>query len=137
MYVSSSSFMYLRISCYCDACLNWSDLRVGVSTLLNTILIFRLVLTLNKHGLKILVLVNTLSGPQFSISQHFDVLSNVTADLGFCVTHSLWRSVSNGCMFLYSSRTILSDKQSEHSFNLQLYKSGICNLKLCITLGSM
>jgi len=27
----------LRISCYCDACLNSSDLRVGVTTLLNTI----------------------------------------------------------------------------------------------------
>ena len=37
MYVSSSSFMYLRISCYCYACLNSSDLRVGVTTLLNTI----------------------------------------------------------------------------------------------------
>ena len=37
MYVSSSSFMYLRISCCCDACLNSSDLRVGVTTLLNTI----------------------------------------------------------------------------------------------------
>jgi len=24
-------FMYLRISCYCDACLNSSDLRVGVT----------------------------------------------------------------------------------------------------------
>ena len=30
-------FMYLRISCYCDACLNSSDLRVGVTTLFNTI----------------------------------------------------------------------------------------------------
>jgi len=29
--------MYLRISCYCDACLNSSDLRVGVTTLLTTI----------------------------------------------------------------------------------------------------
>ena len=37
MYTSSSSFMCLRISCYCDACLNSSDLRVGVTTLLNTI----------------------------------------------------------------------------------------------------
>jgi len=37
MYVSSSSFMYLRIPCYCDACLNSSALRVGVTTLLNTI----------------------------------------------------------------------------------------------------
>jgi len=37
MYVSSSSFMYLRIPCYCDACLNSSALRVGVKTLLNTI----------------------------------------------------------------------------------------------------
>jgi len=37
MYVSSSSFMYLRSPCYCDACLNSSALRVGVKTLLNTI----------------------------------------------------------------------------------------------------
>jgi len=37
MYVSSSFFMYLRIPCYCDACLNSSALRVGVTTLLNTI----------------------------------------------------------------------------------------------------
>jgi len=35
MYVSSSSFMYWRIPCYCDACLNSSALRVGVKTLLN------------------------------------------------------------------------------------------------------
>ena len=37
MYVSSSSFMHLRIPCYCDACLNSSALCVGVGTLLNTI----------------------------------------------------------------------------------------------------
>jgi len=37
MYVSSSSFMYLRFPCYCDACLNSSDLHVGLKTLLNTI----------------------------------------------------------------------------------------------------
>jgi len=36
MNVSSSSFMFLRFPCYCDACLNSSDLRVGVKTLLNT-----------------------------------------------------------------------------------------------------
>ena len=35
MYVSSSSFMYWRIPCYCDASLNSSALRVGVKTLLN------------------------------------------------------------------------------------------------------
>ena len=37
MYASSSSFIYLRIPCYCDACLNSSALRVGVKALLNTI----------------------------------------------------------------------------------------------------
>jgi len=37
MYVSSSSFRYLHIPCYCDACLNSSALRVGVKTLLKTI----------------------------------------------------------------------------------------------------
>ena len=36
-YISSSSFMYLRIPCYSDACLKSSALRVGVKTLLNTI----------------------------------------------------------------------------------------------------
>jgi len=33
MYVSSSSFVYLCIPCYCDACLKSSALRVGVKTL--------------------------------------------------------------------------------------------------------
>jgi len=36
MHVSPSSFMYLCTTCYCDACLNSSALRVGVKTLLNT-----------------------------------------------------------------------------------------------------
>ena len=44
MYVSSSSFMYLRIPCYCDACLNSSLLRVGVKMLLNKIVMIFLVL---------------------------------------------------------------------------------------------
>ena len=39
MYVSSSSFVYLRIACYCDACLNSSALLAGATTLLNTITI--------------------------------------------------------------------------------------------------
>jgi len=38
------------------------------------------------------------------------------AYLVFCMTHSSWRSLSNGCMLLYS-RTMLSDKQSEYSFS--------------------
>ena len=36
MYVSSSSFMYLCIPCYCDACSKPSALRVGVKMLHNT-----------------------------------------------------------------------------------------------------
>jgi len=35
-YISSSSFMYLCIPCYCDACLKSSAMRVGVKTLHNT-----------------------------------------------------------------------------------------------------
>jgi len=42
---------------------------------LYNILIFRLPLALNKHRLKMPVLANTPFGPQFSISQHFDILS--------------------------------------------------------------
>ena len=53
------------------------------------ILIFRLALALSKHELKISVLANTLLGPHFSFSQHFDFLSNVTtAYFVFCMTHS-------------------------------------------------
>jgi len=37
MYVSSSSFMYLCIPCYCDACLKSNALRMRVKTLHNTI----------------------------------------------------------------------------------------------------
>jgi len=63
------------------------------------------------------VLANTLFGPQFSISQHFDFLSNVTAAyLVFCMTQSYWQYLSNGCVFI-SSRTMLIDKQSQHSFS--------------------
>jgi len=46
-----------------------------------------------------------------------NILSNVTAAyLAFGMTHSSWWSLSNGCMFLYS-RTMLSNKQSKHSFS--------------------
>jgi len=36
-YISSSSFMYLCIPCYCDACLKSITLRVGVKTSHNTV----------------------------------------------------------------------------------------------------
>jgi len=39
---------------------------------LYNILIFRLAPALNKHGLKIPVLSNTLFGPRFSFSQQFE-----------------------------------------------------------------
>jgi len=83
---------------------------------LYNILIFRLAVALIGHGLKMPILATSLFGPQFFVSQHFDFLSNVIATcLVFCMTHSYWRSLSNGCMFLCS--TMLSDKQSEHSFS--------------------
>jgi len=34
-YISSCSFTYLRVPCYCDACLKFSALRMGVKTLHN------------------------------------------------------------------------------------------------------
>jgi len=37
-----------------------------------TVLIFHLAIALNKHGLKMPALPNTLFGPQFSFSQHFE-----------------------------------------------------------------
>jgi len=35
--ISSLTFMYLCVFCYCDACLKSSALRVGVKTLYNTL----------------------------------------------------------------------------------------------------
>jgi len=112
--------------------LTWETYKV------NNILIFRHAFAFNKHaGLKMPVLTNAPFGPRFSISQHYDFLCNVTAAcLIFCVTHSSWRSFSNGCMFLYSRKT-LSNKQSEHSLSPTTFKVCLCNLKLCVTLGSM
>jgi len=84
---------------------------------LYNILIFRLAIAFCKHGLKMPVFANTLFGPQCSIRQHFEFLSNVTgACLVFCIIHSSWRSHSNGCMFV-CSRKMLSDKQSDYSFS--------------------
>jgi len=37
MHESSSSFMYLFIPCYCDACLKFSTFHMGVKTLHNAI----------------------------------------------------------------------------------------------------
>jgi len=48
------------------------------------------------------------------------IFSNVTAAyFVFCMSHSSWRSLSNGCMSLYS-RTTLSVKQSEHNCSRHL-----------------
>ena len=82
---------------------------------LYSLLIFRLALDPNEHGLKMTVSATILFGPQFSFIQHFEQC-NCSLYLVFCMTHSSWQSLSNGCMFLYS-RTMLSDKQSEHSFS--------------------
>jgi len=52
------------------------------------------------------VLATTLFGPQFF---SVNTLSNEIAGyLVFCMTHSSWRSLSNGCMFLYKSLSDIS-----------------------------
>jgi len=70
MYVSSSSFMYLRFPCYCDACLNSSVLRVGLKTLLNIIYIkiSRPVLKGIRTILSLLLLIRAVM-PVGSVSQ--------------------------------------------------------------------
>jgi len=52
MYVSSSSFIYFCIRCYCDVCLKSSALRVGVKMLHNTITL-RLMITETESHLSI------------------------------------------------------------------------------------
>jgi len=77
-------------------------------------LIFRLTLALNMHGLKMPVLANTVFGQYFFFSQHFEKrhcsLLRFLYDTQF-LTISYFK-----LLFLYS-RTMLSDKQSEHSFS--------------------
>jgi len=97
--------------------------------------IFRFALALNKHGLKMPVMANTLFGPHFSFSQHFE--QRKRSLLRFFVWHTVLDDLSLDCMFLYN-RTMLSDKQSEHSFSPTIvFKSGLCNLKPCVTIVSM
>jgi len=49
-------------------------------------LIFRFALALTEHGLKMPVLTNTLFGPQFSFSHHFEQ-RNCSLLRFFCMTH--------------------------------------------------
>jgi len=50
------------------------------------VLVFRLALTLNEHGLKMPILTTTLFGPQFSLSQHFEQ-RNCSLPRFFHMTH--------------------------------------------------
>ena len=90
-------------------------------------LIFRL------HSFSVSMGWNCRSWPTHFSAHNFlsvNILSNVTAAyFVFCITHRSWRSLSNSCTFLYS-RTMLSDKQSEHSFRLQPI-----SVRKCIFLG--
>jgi len=56
----------------------------------------------------------------------------------FCMTHSSWRSLSNGYMFSYC-RTMLSNNNLSiaSALLIQLSKSGLFNLKLCVASWSM
>jgi len=99
-------------------------------------LIFRFALVLTKHGLKKPVLTNTLFCSQFSFRQHFEQ-PNCSLLRFFCMTHISGRSLSNSCMLL-CSRTMFSDKHNlSISSAVQYFKSGLCNLKLCVTFVSM
>jgi len=59
---------------------------IKIDPKLHNIQIFRLSLALSKHWLKMPVLANTLFGPEFSFSQHFDFLNNVTVAYTVCCT---------------------------------------------------
>jgi len=87
--------------------------------------------TITEQGQKMFVLATTRFGPQFF---SVDILSNISAayltsflyDTQFLTTFFKWPHV-----FIHSG-AMLSDKQTEHSFNLhKLSKSGLCNSKLC------
>ena len=80
MYVSSSSFMYLRISCYCDACLNSSDLRVGVTTLFNTMI--QLAMSRSRRVPVTLTLVAVLPTWRCSVLERFFCCGKCLATCG-------------------------------------------------------
>jgi len=102
------------------------------------ILIFRLALALNKHELKMPVLANTRFGPQFSISQNFAFVSNITAAyLVFRVTHSSYDVLFQMVACFYTVEQCATINNLSITSATRFYcKSGVCNLKLCVTLGS-
>jgi len=77
-------------------------------------------------------------GPQFSVSKHFDFLSNVTADLVFCMTHTVYVDSFQmvACFYTVVEQCSAINNLSIASA-LQVSKSGVCNLKLRVTFGSM
>jgi len=99
-----------------------------------TNLIFRLAPALSEHGLEMPVLANTLFGPQFSFSQHFEQRN--CSLLRFFVWHTvlddLFQIVS--CFYTIEQSSAINNLNIASA--LQLSKSALCNLKLCVIFVS-
>jgi len=79
------------------------------------IFIFGLAFALNEHGLKIPILTTPRFGPQFSFSQHFEQRNCSLPH--FFVWHTVLDDLFQMLACFLYSRTMFSDKQSEHSFS--------------------
>jgi len=98
-------------------------------------LIFRFAFALNKHGLKMPVLANTLFGPQFSFSQHFEQRN--CSLLRFFVWHKARDDLFQMVACFYTVEQCSAINNPSTASALQLSKSGLCNLKLSVTFVSM
>jgi len=82
-YLSSCSFMYLCIPCYCDACLKSSALRVGVKTLHNTMSVHSTWHDENKHDR-----MHCKFNSKASLNENQDLESNVALSVGSSIAFS-------------------------------------------------
>ena len=98
-------------------------------------LIFLFALALTKHGLKMPVLANTLFGPQFSSSQHFEQRN--CSLIRFFVWHTVLDDLFQiGACFHTVEQWSAINNLSKASA-LQLSRSDLCNLKLCVAFVIM
>ena len=78
------------------------------------------------------VLANTIFGLQFSISQHFDFLSNVTAAYLVFSWHTVLDDLFQMIAYLYAVEQCSAINNLSIASALQLSKSGLYNLKLAL-----
>jgi len=84
--------------------------------------------------MKMLILTTTLFGPQFSFSQHFEQSNCILPRFLYgTVRDDIFQVVA--CFYTVEQCSAMNNLSIASA--LQLSKSGLCNLKLCVILGGM